>query len=142
MGAADRRAAGTCVLCGRATALLYDDCTDFEYFMTAPGDLYRCSGCGLVAMEPMPTRAELPGLYPAEYENFSGPGNPIARFLLALERVRPAVGREAGAHAAVFLHVHEERGDGSLETSAADPPYCKCVAVRLFRAMGTASEAA
>jgi len=49
--------------------------------MTAPGDLYRCSGCGLVAMEPMPTRAELPGLYPAEYENFSGPGNPIARFL-------------------------------------------------------------
>jgi len=90
MGAADRRAAGTCVLCGRATALLYDDCTDFEYFMTAPGDLYRCTGCGLVAMEPMPTRAELPGLYPAEYENFSGPGNPIARFLLARYQRRQA----------------------------------------------------
>jgi SAM-dependent methyltransferase len=81
---------GTCVLCGRPTALLYDDCTDFEYFMTAPGDLYRCTGCGLVAMEPMPTRAELPGLYPAEYENFSGPGNPIARFLLARYQRRQA----------------------------------------------------
>ena len=74
---------GTCVLCGGSTSLLYDDCTDFEYFMTAPGDLYRCGTCGLVAMEPIPTRAELPGLYPAEYENFSGPRNPVARFLLA-----------------------------------------------------------
>jgi signal transduction histidine kinase len=35
-----------------------------------------------------------------------------------------------------------ERGDGSLETSLAEPPFCKCVAVRLFRAMGAASEAA
>jgi len=81
---------GTCVLCGRPTALLYDDCTDFEYFMTAPGDLYRCGSCGLVAMEPMPTRAELPGLYPADYENFSGPRNPLARFLLARYQRRQA----------------------------------------------------
>ena len=83
-------ATGTCVLCGRATALLYDDCTDFEYFMTAPGDLYRCRSCGLVAMEPMPTRDELPALYPAEYENFSGPRNPVARFLLARYQRRQA----------------------------------------------------
>jgi SAM-dependent methyltransferase len=90
MGVADRRAAETCVLCGLATTLLYDDCTDFEYFMTAPGDLYRCSSCGLVAMEPMPTRAELPGLYPADYENFSGPRNPVARLLLARYQRRQA----------------------------------------------------
>jgi SAM-dependent methyltransferase len=79
-----------CVLCGRPTALLYDDCTDFEYFMTAPGDLYRCAACGLVAMEPMPTREELPGLYPAEYHNFSGSPNPVARFLLGRYQRRQA----------------------------------------------------
>ncbi len=81
---------GTCVLCGGSTSLLYDDCTDFEYFMTAPGDLYRCGTCGLVAMEPIPTRAELPGLYPTEYENFSGPRNPVARYLLARYQHRQA----------------------------------------------------
>jgi SAM-dependent methyltransferase len=81
---------GTCVLCGRPTALLYDDCTDFEYFMTAPGDLYRCRGCGLVAMEPMPTREELPGLYPAEYHNLGTPKNPVARFLLRRYQRRQA----------------------------------------------------
>jgi 2-polyprenyl-3-methyl-5-hydroxy-6-metoxy-1,4-benzoquinol methylase len=80
----------TCVLCGNRTALLYDDCTDFEYFMTAPGDLYRCGSCGLVAMEPMPTREELPGLYPSEYHNLSTPKNPVARFLLRRYQRRQA----------------------------------------------------
>jgi SAM-dependent methyltransferase len=86
----DRRADGTCVLCGRSTALLYDDCSDFEYFMTAPGDLYRCTGCGLVAMEPMPTREELPGLYPDEYHSFDTPTNPIAELLLRRYQRRQA----------------------------------------------------
>ena len=71
-----------CVLCGSSTELLYDDCTDFEYFMTNPADLYRCAACGLVVLEPTPTREELPGLYPADYHSFSTARNPIAEFLL------------------------------------------------------------
>ena len=78
------------MLCGGSTALLYDDCTDFEYFMTAPGDLYRCVRCGLVAMEPMPTREELPGLYPTEYHSFTESQNPIAGFLLRRYQRRQA----------------------------------------------------
>jgi SAM-dependent methyltransferase len=41
-------------------------------------------------MEPMPTREELPALYPPEYENFSGPRNPVARFLLRRYQRRQA----------------------------------------------------
>ncbi len=38
----------------------------------------------------MPTRAELPTLYPAEYHNFGTPGNPIAAFLLRRYQQRQA----------------------------------------------------
>ena len=58
--------------------------------MTAPGDLYRCRSCGLVAMEPMPTREELPALYPAEYENFSGTPQPGRAVLLRRYQRRQA----------------------------------------------------
>ncbi len=81
---------GSCVLCGQPTALLYDDCRDYEYFMTNPADLYRCTGCRLVAMEPMPTRAELPTLYPPDYHSFATAGNAVARFLLRRYQRRQA----------------------------------------------------
>jgi trans-aconitate methyltransferase len=71
-----------CPLCGADGALLYADCRDLEYFMTASFDLYRCSACHLVFMHPLPTRAELPDLYPSNYHNFEPPSNPISRALL------------------------------------------------------------
>ncbi len=50
--------------------------------MPAELDLHRCRDCGLVFMDPLPTRAELPALYPAHYHNFDPPSNPISRLLL------------------------------------------------------------
>ncbi len=82
--------AGSCVLCGERTELLYDDCRDFEYFMTNPANLVRCSNCRLVAMDPTPTRAELPLLYPPDYHSFATEGNPLARFLLGRYQRRQA----------------------------------------------------
>jgi 2-polyprenyl-3-methyl-5-hydroxy-6-metoxy-1,4-benzoquinol methylase len=70
-----------CVLCHGRKTLLWDDCTDLEYFMTGSGDMYRCEACGLVAMEPMPTRQELPALYPPGYYNLSERKSALARFL-------------------------------------------------------------
>lgn len=81
---------GSCILCGQSTTVLFDDCTDFEYFMTSSAALFRCGECGLVAMEPMATREELPGLYPSEYHSFARPANPVAQFLLARYQRRQA----------------------------------------------------
>ena len=80
----------SCVLCGERTELLYDDCRDFEYFMANPANLERCSNCRLVAMSPMPTRAELPSLYPPDYHSFATEGNVVARLLLRRYQRRQA----------------------------------------------------
>jgi SAM-dependent methyltransferase len=79
-----------CVLCGGRTALLYSDCRDFEYFMSGPGDLHRCAACGLVMMHPLPTREELPGLYPSTYHSFDPPTNRVDAFLLRRYQQRQA----------------------------------------------------
>ena len=71
-----------CHGCGAEAVRLYSDCRDLEYFVQASSDLYRCSGCGLVFMHPLPSRAELPTLYPSNYHNFDPPSNAISRFLL------------------------------------------------------------
>ena len=72
----------SCSLCGAGASLRYSGCEDLEYFLDASFDLYRCDECGLVFMHPLPTRAELPHLYPSNYHNFDPPKNPISRFLL------------------------------------------------------------
>ncbi len=101
-----------CVLCGSSTDLLYDDCTDFEYFMTNPGHLYRCSACRLVVMEPMPTREELPALYPAEYHSFSTARNPVADLLLRrYQRRQAARCRRYLPPAGRFLEIGCANGD-------------------------------
>lgn len=72
----------SCPLCGSAASLRYSQCQDLEYFLDASFDLYRCDACGLVFMHPLPTRTQLPELYPSNYHNFDPPRNPISRFLL------------------------------------------------------------
>jgi len=71
-----------CPLCGAGSSLRYSGVEDLEYFMDASFDLYRCEACRLVFMHPLPTRAELPDLYPATYHNFDPPKNPVSRLLL------------------------------------------------------------
>jgi SAM-dependent methyltransferase len=71
-----------CPLCGADAPLLWDEPRDLEYFMEASYDFLRCSGCGLVFMDPMPTREELPGLYPSNYHNFDAPSGRIPALLL------------------------------------------------------------
>jgi SAM-dependent methyltransferase len=50
--------------------------------MDAAYEFRRCAGCGFVFMDPMPTREELPTLYPSSYHNFEAPTNVISRLLL------------------------------------------------------------
>jgi 2-polyprenyl-3-methyl-5-hydroxy-6-metoxy-1,4-benzoquinol methylase len=71
-----------CPLCAGDARLLYSNVEDFEYFTPAPYDFYCCGTCGLVFMHPLPTRDELPSLYPAGYHNFEPPSNAVSRFLL------------------------------------------------------------
>jgi 2-polyprenyl-3-methyl-5-hydroxy-6-metoxy-1,4-benzoquinol methylase len=73
----------SCPLCDGTSTLIYSGCLDLEYFMPAASDFRRCDECGLVFMHPLPTRAELPDLYPANYHNFDPPSNPISRLLLS-----------------------------------------------------------
>lgn len=106
----------SCVLCGQPTILLYDDCADFEYFTTSPSDFVRCSDCGLVAIAPTPTRAELPTLYPAEYHSFDTPKNPIARFLLhRYQRRQAGICRKYLPPGGRFLEIGCANGDVLLE---------------------------
>jgi 2-polyprenyl-3-methyl-5-hydroxy-6-metoxy-1,4-benzoquinol methylase len=72
-----------CPLCGAEAPLLYSNCRDLEYFTPASFPFHRCVACGLVFMDPLPTRAELPTLYPRNYHNFEPPSNAISRFLLS-----------------------------------------------------------
>lgn len=72
-----------CPICGGDDATLhYSNCLDLEYFMEASYDFYRCRGCGVVFMHPLPTREQLPSLYPSTYHNFDPPSNPVSRWLL------------------------------------------------------------
>lgn len=71
-----------CPLCTGDATLRYSGCQDLEYFLEASYDLYGCHGCGLVFMHPLPTREELPRLYPSTYHNFDTPSNPVSRWLL------------------------------------------------------------
>jgi 2-polyprenyl-3-methyl-5-hydroxy-6-metoxy-1,4-benzoquinol methylase len=98
-----------CNLCGSRAALLYDDCRDFEYFMKGPGRLHRCERCGLVMMHPLPTREELPGLYPSNYHSFDDPSNGIDAFLL----------RRYQEHQAKLCRRHLPPGGSMLEIGCA-----------------------
>jgi 2-polyprenyl-3-methyl-5-hydroxy-6-metoxy-1,4-benzoquinol methylase len=69
-------------LCGNPGRLVYEGCRDLEYFVEASAPFYRCTGCGLVFMHPLPRREDLPGLYPETYNNFARPSNPVSAFLL------------------------------------------------------------
>jgi SAM-dependent methyltransferase len=71
-----------CPLCSGEASLLYSDCFDFEYFVESSAQFYRCTDCGFVLMDPLPTRTELSELYPADYHNFDPPSNGISRLLL------------------------------------------------------------
>jgi 2-polyprenyl-3-methyl-5-hydroxy-6-metoxy-1,4-benzoquinol methylase len=71
-----------CVLCGGESRVRYQGCRDFEYFVESSAPFHRCGACGLVFMQPLPRREELPTLYPATYNNFAAPSNPMSAFLL------------------------------------------------------------
>jgi SAM-dependent methyltransferase len=75
-------AAKRCPLCSGNSSVLYSDCFDFEYFVASSAQFYRCTNCGFVMMDPVPTRTELSELYPADYHNFDQPSNAISRLLL------------------------------------------------------------
>jgi SAM-dependent methyltransferase len=103
-------AAARCVLCGSAGRVEWTGCRDLEYFVPARFPMHRCTACGLVFMCPLPTRAELPGFYPAGYQNFDPPRNPVTAFL---------VERYHAAHLATALR-HLPPGGAFFEVGSAD----------------------
>jgi len=98
-----------CPLCGSESAPLWDDCRDLEYFIEADFPFHRCGDCGFVFMHPLPTREELPGLYPADYQNYDAPRNALSAFLVARFHAR---------HVAVSLR-HLTAGGRFLEVGSA-----------------------
>lgn len=100
----------SCPLCGGVGHLLWRECQDLEYFVEADFPFHRCAACGLVFMHPLPTRAELPGLYPPSYQNFSTPKNALTAFLVERYHAR---------HLAVCLR-HLPPGGRFLEIGCAD----------------------
>ena len=71
-----------CPLCAGPSSPLYADCRDLEYFIERPWAFHRCRECRLVFIHPLPTREDLPALYPENYHNFERPGNPLSAFLV------------------------------------------------------------
>lgn len=70
-----------CPVCRGRSSVFWDDLRDLEYFMEDDRHLERCGACNLVFLSPMPTRDELPGLYPPDYQNFDSRRSAITGFL-------------------------------------------------------------
>jgi SAM-dependent methyltransferase len=105
-------AAKRCPLCSGEASLLYSDCFDFEYFVESSAQFYRCTDCGFVLMDPLPTRTELSELYPADYHNFDPPSNGISRLLLdRYYEHQSALCRRRMAEGGSFLEIGCAAGD-------------------------------
>jgi SAM-dependent methyltransferase len=78
---ADVCATPTCPVCHAPASLLWANLRDLEYFMEGDRTLQRCDECAVVFLHPMPTREELPALYPPNYQNFDSRRNAITGFL-------------------------------------------------------------
>ena len=62
-----------CPCCGESTRKPYVRTRDFHYGLAGEFSTMRCSGCGLVFMDPMPSVADLATLYPEDYYSFQPP---------------------------------------------------------------------
>jgi SAM-dependent methyltransferase len=105
-------AAPACPLCGGAGVLAYESCLDLEYFIEASYPFHRCAGCGFVFMHPLPTREELPSLYPSDYRNYEVPANPLSAYLVdRFHAHHVAVSRRLLPAGGSFLEVGSAGGD-------------------------------
>ncbi len=102
----------TCILCGSPGALLYDDCRDLEYWIPWDAPIHRCVSCGLGFMDPLPTREELPRLYPPNYHNLEAPSNRLDAFFRDRFHARhAAISRRLLPPGGRFLEIGSARGD-------------------------------
>jgi SAM-dependent methyltransferase len=69
------QSAATCVLCGQTGAACYRDLED--HWCGSPGkySFRRCSACGLLWLDPQPSRAEVATFYPNYYTHGPDPGS-------------------------------------------------------------------
>lgn len=103
---------GRCPLCGGDAALSWEGLRDLEYWVPWSSPFCRCRGCGLLFMHPLPTRAELPRLYPADYHNYQPPSNFLDAFLLDRFHERHvAISRRLLPPGGRFLEIGSARGD-------------------------------
>lgn len=59
-----------CVICNASDIVLaYSKVEDLEYLSYEPVDYYKCSNCGLIFQEPLPTLSSLVKFYPDNYRN-------------------------------------------------------------------------
>jgi SAM-dependent methyltransferase len=63
----------TCPCCGQSARQPHLRTRDFHYGLAGEFSTMRCSGCGLVFMDPMPSVADLAALYPEDYYSFRPP---------------------------------------------------------------------
>ena len=80
-----------CPLCGGGeTAVVCRDVQDYEYGAPGTYQWLRCTGCGLIRLDPVPTAAILDQAYPPHYHAYTTPRSAITRRLLAGSRMRAA----------------------------------------------------
>jgi SAM-dependent methyltransferase len=142
----------SCPLCGAEAALVWDDCRDLEYFIEARYAFRRCPGCGLLFMDPLPERDELPGLYPRHYQNFEPPANRFMRLLVdrfhahhaaLCQRLLPAGGAllEVGSAGGDLLDLLRRRGVADVQGVEISPDGCEIARRRGLRVFcGTLEE--
>jgi SAM-dependent methyltransferase len=105
-------ASPVCPLCGGEAVLHFWDCRDLEYFIEGHADFHRCTRCRLVFMHPLPTREELPGLYPAHYQNINPQPNRFMKLLVdRFHEHHAAICRRHLDHGGALLEVGSAGGD-------------------------------
>jgi SAM-dependent methyltransferase len=101
-----------CPLCGGRGDLCFSGCRDLEYWIPWSSPFYRCGECTLVFMHPLPTREELPTLYPPNYHNYEPPSNRLDAFLQDRFHERHAsISRRLLPPGGRFLEIGSARGD-------------------------------
>lgn len=115
-----------CPLCDGGSSLLYAECSDLEYFIERPFGFRRCSGCGFVFMDPLPSREELPDLYPPNYHNFDA----------VPEGVRGLLIRRFYAHHAALIRRYLRPGGSLLEVGSATGEVLDRVGTSGYRVRG------
>src|SRR5512139_3939123 len=71
--AGEMQPAYTCLLCGQPGSVVYRDLEDHWFGTSGKYGFRRCSACGLMWLDPQPSREEVAAFYESYYTHVAGP---------------------------------------------------------------------